>query len=248
MRMLWDSLAVELMKLKRTFALWMTLIVPALVVALEFLVVIKQGDRIAKSADVWPIFNSNISSIWAVLMLPLFVTLEAALLAQLEHANRHWKDLLVLPAPRWIFYLAKFLVLSAMVIMSTAVIYGLSIGTGNLLRVIAPRVHFGPTPWRAVTTVYLKLLSATLAMLAIQHWFSLRWRSFTVAVSTGMSAVVIGFIVVNSDYGDFYPWVMPARAFGGLPGRFNIVLITSLVIGGLALVAGAWDFVRQEFG
>jgi hypothetical protein len=246
--MLWDSLAVELLKLKRTFALWMTLIAPALVVALEFLVVIKQGDRMTKSADVWPVFNGNISSIWAVLMLPLFVTLEAALLAQLEHANRHWKELLVLPAPRSIFYLSKFLVLAAMVALSTAVIYVLSMGTGNLLRAIAPRVHFGPTPWTAVAIVYLKLVSSTLAMLAIQHWFSLRWKSFTVAVSTGMSAVVVGFVVVNSEYGDFYPWSMPAHAFGGVPGRFNVVLITSLLVGGLALAAGAWDFVRQEFG
>lgn len=81
MSVLRDSLSVELLKLKRTFALWMTLIAPALVVALEFLVMFKQGYRLAKSPDLWPVFNANVSAIWAVLMLPLFVTLEAALLA-----------------------------------------------------------------------------------------------------------------------------------------------------------------------
>lgn len=248
MSVLRDSLSVELLKLKRTFALWMTLIAPALVVALEFLVMFKQGYRLAKSPDLWPVFNANVSAIWAVLMLPLFVTLEAALLAQLEHANKHWKDLLVLPAPRWVFYVSKFLVLAAMVLLSTSAVYVLSIGCGNLLKVVRPQLHFGPTPWSTAAAVYLKLLSATLPMLAIQHWISLRWRTFTVAVSSGMSAVVVGFILVNSEYGDFYPWAMPARAFGGLPGRFNVVLLTSLIVGGLALFAGAWDFVRQEFG
>lgn len=248
MRLLAASLSVEFLKLKRTLAVWMTLVAPLVVVALQFFVTLNQSERMAKLPDVWTTFNLNVGGIWSVLMLPLFVILEAALLAQTEHANKRWKDLLVLPAPRWMFYLSKFVVLVGMVALSSVVLYLLSLGSGNLARLLRPRLHFGPTPWVAAAVMHLKLLSATVFMLAIQHWFSLRWRSFTVAVSFGISAVVVGFIVVNSNKGDFYPWAMPAHAFGGVAGRYPVVLLTSLMGGTIALAAGAWDFVRQEFG
>jgi hypothetical protein len=248
MRLLMSSLSVEILKLKRTLAFWISFLLPAVVVALQFLVNFKQADRLAKTPDMWPSMTANVAGLWAVLMLPLFVTLEAALLAQLEHSSKHWKDLFVLPAPRWMFYFSKFLVLAAMVALSTAVTYLYCLGSGNLLRIVRPQLHFGATPWAAAAVVYWKLLSATLLMVAIQHWISLRWKNFTVAVSAGIMAVVIGFIVVNSEYGDYYPWAMPAHAFGGVAGRYKVVLLTSLIAGAAALIAGAWDFTRQELG
>jgi hypothetical protein len=242
------SLSVELLKLKRTLALRMSFVAPAVVVALQVLFFFWQADRMPKTPDFWPLFTSSVAGLWAVLMLPLYITLEASLLAQLEHSNKHWKDLLVLPAPRWMFFVSKFLVLGAMVALSTGVVYLLCIGGGTLLHVIRPRLHFGPTPWGAAGLVHLKLLSATLLMITIQHWISLRWRNFTVAVSSGMLAVVIGLIVVNSEYGDYYPWAMPAHAIGLNPSRYKTILFTSLIVGAFALLAGAWDFARQELG
>ena len=248
MRLLSACLSVEFLKLKRTLALGMTVVAPAVVVALQFFVSLNQATHLTKVPDVWVPYNANIGGIWSVLMLPLFVTLEAALLAQLEHSNRHWKDLLVLPVPRSTFYLSKFLVLAGLVLLSSIVLYLLGLGAGNLTRILRPQLHFGATPWLSTAGMHLKLLSATLLMLALQHWCSLRWKTFTVAVSFGISAVVIGFIAVNSKYGDFYPWAMPAHAFIGPPGSYKIILLTSLAGGALALCAGAWDFVRQDFG
>ena len=51
----------------------------------------------------------NVLNLWAILALPLFITLETALLAQTEHSEKHWKHLFALAVPRWVYYAAKWL-------------------------------------------------------------------------------------------------------------------------------------------
>ena len=54
--------------------------------------------RFRDPAAAWLMFARASSVLWVFLMLPLFVTLESALLAGLEHGERQWKHLLALPA------------------------------------------------------------------------------------------------------------------------------------------------------
>src|SRR5687768_8102979 len=94
------ALSAEALKLRGTLALWMCLIAPATVVALYVLQMtfMDYGKRPAlPPADAWMMFAQSVLVLWALLMLPLFVTLESALLAGLEHANQQWKHLLALP-------------------------------------------------------------------------------------------------------------------------------------------------------
>jgi lantibiotic transport system permease protein len=61
-----------------------------------------------------------------VLALPLFITLEVALLAGLEHGQDHWKDLFVLPIPRWTIYTAK-LATAALLLALSLVLLGVGV-------------------------------------------------------------------------------------------------------------------------
>ena len=97
------ALHAESLKLRGTLALWMCLIAPATVVALYVLQVsfsefgMRTGGDPAKA---WFAFSQSILVLWLLLMLPLFITLQSALLAGLEHGERQWKHLLALPVPR----------------------------------------------------------------------------------------------------------------------------------------------------
>ncbi|HEV7472892.1 MAG TPA: hypothetical protein VGN90_02515, partial [Pyrinomonadaceae bacterium] len=91
-------------------------------------------------------------------------------------------------------------------------------------------------------------VSALLAV-AIQHWVSLRWHSYTVAMGFGMCAMIIGvFAVQSKSLGSWFPWSLPIRAV--LDGAAGQDRITAVAVVGATVVAiiGCWEFVKREIG
>ena len=103
------ALSAEILKTKRTLAFWMTLVTPAVVCILQLLMLLCwTGQYGAELGDAWIASSQNTYALWAILALPLFITLETALLAQTEHSEKHWKHLFAQPIPRWAAYAAKW--------------------------------------------------------------------------------------------------------------------------------------------
>ena len=98
------ALHAELLKLKRTMALKMVVLAPGIVVLL-LLFVASQAPfstvRRNAAGGEWMGLAYTHLLFWTVLMLPLFITLEAALVAGLDHAENQWKSLFARPVPRW---------------------------------------------------------------------------------------------------------------------------------------------------
>jgi lantibiotic transport system permease protein len=85
-------------------------------------------------------------------------------------------------------------------------------------------------------------------MVALHTWLAIRWRSFTVAVSIGMSATVMGFLIGQSErFGHWYPWSMPLQVLAGKGQWTSFVVAAGLAGGLLAGLAGLADFRRREF-
>src|SRR5574340_188865 len=104
------ALSAELLKLKRTLALWLAFALPAVIVFLFFLNYFQRGEfLIREDADSWKWLAQNVLILWSMLFLPLFTALETALLSGLEHSEKNWKHLFALPIPRWTIYTAKLL-------------------------------------------------------------------------------------------------------------------------------------------
>src|SRR5512143_3300985 len=95
--------SAEVLKTKRTLMLTLAFVAPLSVVFLEFIARMQHGDGLARSTAMneWLSTAQNISILWGMLVLPLFVTLETGLLGSLEHSNKTWKELYALPIPRW---------------------------------------------------------------------------------------------------------------------------------------------------
>lgn len=253
MSALMRALSAEALKLKGTLALWMCLVAPAVVTVLFVLQFAARSSSTAPvapdPAQAWQVFGQSVLGLWAFLMLPLFVTLEAALLAGLEHADRQWKHLLALPLPRGAHYLAKLAALAALVGLAFLALVALVPVGGYALMLLKPEFGIGgPPPWafllRSVALCYL----ASLLVVALQLWISVRWRSFTIAVSVGMSATVMGFLIGQSErYGHWYPWSMPMQVFGGKGQWVEFVLVASLAGGLVVALLGLADFRRREY-
>jgi ABC-2 type transport system permease protein len=239
-------LSAEQLKLRRTLALWMVLIAPAVVLLLTFLTVHQRAQYFGRGKeDPWYLLVRSIFILWGFVMLPLFVTLESALLGGLEHNERQWHNLLAMPVPRWTIFVAKLLVLAGMVIAAHAMLLSGTIGMGLLLGVLKPSLRLAwPVSWRPLIETTLWTMAGTPFLIAAHHWVSLRWRSFTTAIGFGICAVSAGFIVSQSNtFWRFYPWSWPVRA--GLDHTSPVVLIGAAVAL-FAAICACVDLSRRE--
>lgn len=246
------AMSAEVLKLKGTLALWMCLIAPLTVTALHVLqlLAIDLGKRPVPAAhDAWQFFARGQLTMWAFLMLPLFITLQAALLAGLEHGNRQWKYLLALPVPRHAHYLSKLFALTGMLVLATMTLAVLIPAGGLLLSFIKPQTGIGgPIPWRFIIESLAAITVAALLITALHTWIAIRWRSFTVSVAVGMVATVAGFLLAQSArFGHWYPWSMPVQVVAGEGQWAGFVMQAGVLGGGVVALLGLWDFRHREF-
>ena len=247
------ALRAESVKLRGTLALWMCLVAPALVVGLYVLQILTRFTGGAARtppppAEAWLMFAQSALGLWAFLMLPLLVTLQAALLAGLEHGSQQWKHLLALPLPREVHYLAKLVALAAMVLLSHLALAVLLPLGGLAVATLVPAFGLsGPPPWAWLAERLAWICAATTLLVALHTWIALHWRSFTVAVGVGMGATVAGFLIGQSaKYGPWYPWSLPVQVLASDPAVPSRVMAWSAAAGLVVALAGLAAFVRRE--
>jgi lantibiotic transport system permease protein len=242
------ALAAERLKLRRTLALRMSLVTPAVVVVLCVLQFGLTEIPLAKGnpEQSWRAFAGASFALWAFLMLPLFVTLEAALLAGIEHGDRQWKHLLALPVPRSVHYLAKWAALAGLLFGAALAFTALIAAGGGVLMLLRPEAGLGGwPPWGWLLRYCTGMVTAALFMAAIQLWVALRWGSFTIAVAAGMSATVAGFLIGQSRFGHWFPWTMPVQLFAKA-GHAAFALAASALGAAVVLAISLWEFARRE--
>ena len=248
MKMLARAISAELLKVKRTLALWMVFVAPLVVLSLQFLLLWQRGEApISRySSNPWVVIHLSTFNLYAVGMLPLFITLETALLAGIEHGPKAWKQLFALPVPRATIVTAKMLVTAAMIAMSCIVLVFGTVLCGYALAAIFPQVDFssGP-PWSDLWTGAVSMFLASWLILVLHAWVALRWPSFAFASGFGMSATVGIALIASSKYWKIYPWALPVHAAGG--SQFAGLALTLGAFGGLAFaVVACWDLARRD--
>jgi len=248
-------LYAESLKMKRTIALKMVILAPAAVASLVFFMAVNapfSTIRRGGSGGEWAGLAQNTFMFWAALMMPLYITLEAALVAGLDHSENQWKALMARPAPRWTWYVAKLIVLVLMLTASVTVLeFGIVI-SGTILPRLQPELHFAsPIPWGPMMRMGAQIAGLAFLSVSIQHWVSLRWRSFSVAIGAGIVAMVIGYVATMAtfrtpDWPQYFPWSLPMLVLSRHPESAELALWISLVVGLILSAAGCLDFCRRE--
>jgi len=253
--MLLRVLHAESLKLKRTIAVKMVVLAPAAVVLLAFLMAANAPfSTIKRGGDgkEWAGLIQLALLFWAGLMMPLYIALESALVAGLDHSENQWKSLLARPVPRWTWYVAKLIVVAAMVAASMVVLLSAIVLAGVILPYLQPELTFGwPVPWVSMLQKGAQLAGLAFLSLTIQHWVSLRWRSFSVAIGVGIVAMVIGYVSAMTtfrtpDWPQYFPWAMPMLVLSRHPQDAAGALWVTVAIGLVTAAAGCWNFCRRE--
>ncbi len=262
MKNLIHALRAETLKMKRTLAFWLTLIAPAVVVALQTLVTQQRKEYYMSmnlGAEIWFDYGLGTLVLWSLMMLPLFIALEVALIANLEHKSGQWKHLFTLPIPRGTLYAAKQLCGMALVGLSTIALVVWTVLGGWVLRFWVPGLGFETSaPIGEYARFCGFLFLGTWLITAILTWVAQRWSSFAIASAVGVAMTVMGVVVIQSDWAGLYPVTLPilvANGFSDTIQPLNILdegvrpvkeLLMGSVGGILVAIAGGWEVTRRD--
>jgi hypothetical protein len=253
--MLLRALHSELLKMKRTIALKMVVLSPAVVVLLVLFAAWQAPFSTLNRnglGNKWMVLAGLTLRVWVALMMPLYITLETALIAGLDHSDNQWKSLLARPVPRWTLYVAKLIAVVAMTVVSTLVLLCGILTDGAILTRVQPEVVFTfPVPWVAILRDGAQVMGLAFLALTIQHWVSMRWRSFSIAIGTGIVALVTGAFATaaaqqTGDWPQYFPWALPMLVLARHPQNIEAALWIGGALGVVVATAGCLDFCRRE--
>jgi lantibiotic transport system permease protein len=264
MRELVRATHVELLKLRRTLALWASLLIPLAVISMTTAVNLSRarGTKfVLDQPNGWDSLMLDLTLIlWCFVVLPLFVALETALLAGLEYRENTWKHLFALPIQRWTIYAAKLLVSYGLVCLSSLM---LAVGTGlqgSILLTLRPDLGLTrPIPWDLILWRSFSFVPAVLLMVAVQTWVAIRWRSFTVGMGLGICSTAITIMLLrtlknnmSTPYGphlaSFFPWSLPyvVIAPAATASLRETAFLVGVFAGLFASLLGGWEVARRD--
>jgi len=248
------AISAEMLKLKRTLALWLAIGAPLAVVLLNVVVYSRTHELDAPGGSALTGFAQLNFTMWTIIVLPLYVALAAALIAATDHEGDHWAHLLALPVPRASIFTAKYVATGSLLALSQLAFVAGVVGASVLLAALRPALHGQTVPVGVVVARGLESGLAAGLIVAIQTWVSLRWRSVVVGLGLGIVAV-LGLLggVARVGLGTIaiyvYPWALAPTAMGRMwethANRLPVAL-GGAVAGVLVAAAGSWWLARRD--
>lgn len=204
------SIKNELIKLKRTFAFWLTIISAIIFPLLFFIVYLIKYEKMIPALGVnpWEKFMTNLVQNSIPFLIPMFIVLITSLIIQIEHKSHGIKHLFSMPIPKWSVYYGKLSII-IISIMSTYIYFFLAVLLfGALLGMFHSELGF--LDFQPNYLKYIKMLAksfiASLGIVGIQFWMSFRFKNFIVPLGIGMTLVIIGLIVSQAPESIYFPY------------------------------------------
>jgi len=241
----------EFLKIKRTLLFYLCVGAPLVICGIMFMVFYTGGEDLMAQADGnrWFFFAELVQTYWALLFLPLFITLQSALLSGIEHNGRMWKLLYAQPVRKLDILWGKLLAVFLVIGVSQALMLPLTLAGGVLLAKLNPSLGLEASiPIGQIALLDLTVYGLAVLAISLHAWVSLKWENFVTAVTFGIIATVSGVIVMNSSIARFYPWAMP----GLIANHFFSEsfpwtnLAYSLGAGIIVILCALLDLIRQE--
>lgn len=236
---------IELLKIKRSLVIVMTLVCPVAIVALMFLMTLRAWDPPEMSGADMARFWSDVMGAWAVFMLPLYVALTTSLINGNEHRNQTWRLMLSLPIGVETLYIAKGLVAVALMVCAHIVLLV------SIVLALWGLGLFGYTLDGAFDLRSSRVLwaapVAALPMLAIQHGLSWHFRTLVLPLSVASIATFVGMWLAGTKLWLWVPWSYPSVSTTARTVEAQVLAVwLSPVMAGALLYLGMRLLRRRE--
>ena len=253
------SLIAEYKKSKRTSYLWLTIISSMLIPLILFLVYIIKPEYFIPETDVNPWLELTEGAYTAIssILFPFYIIIFISLITQIEHKNKMWKKIFVLPVRKETFFLSK-LIFILIIIFVSLIMLDIGILTAGfvsgLFRSELNFLKFAPD-FILLMKYTVFIFINVLGIVSIQYLLSLFFKHFILPVATGIFLTVTALILVNVWKGaKYFPYAFPQIYLNDLSGMIEIkhygILSISEIVSLLTFVAisaiGLIIFVKQK--
>jgi hypothetical protein len=185
--------AVEIVKLRTTFAFWLTLIYPLGTVLLVTLLWI--GMRNSKNVNTDQFIN-NLGNT-AAFFLPFFIVLIISVACNTEHKSSMMKHILALPVPRPLLYIGKFTGILIFIIMALILTLILTYGSLLFCGMISPKLGFGTSfNHGLLIKMVVRAYIAAAFIYSFQYWLGMRLRNLTMPVAIGSALLILPIAIL----------------------------------------------------
>lgn len=210
---LFISLRTELIKTRRSAAMWLAITGAVLIPVIYFLFyTIKPAKAVEQLGSApWEYHFLQGWQAFAGFLLPMFIILICSLVPQIEYKNNTWKQVYASPQSLGDIYFSKYIAIIIMVLLLFV--------TFNVLMIIlayVPNMFHAQLPFfkSAIPVFKLLMLSvhtfvSLLAIIALQYWLSLRFRNFITPIGIGLGLLVATMVAMGWRHIDKLPYAYP---------------------------------------
>ena len=235
------ALVAELLKYRRTVALWLALGIPALIAGLAWVILTQSELANAEADRKWAVLLGATAQNWVTTCLPIGGAILIGMVWGLEHSSNQLKSILAQPPSRHAIFWAKTTGIFALIAIGTTFL-------GLLTAMVALAVGIGPVRWDVAFEIPFRALLGALPALALISWLAQRFSSFALPLIAGVAGLVIGGVASNSE--EYWPYVPWSWSIVASMGADSSAKATALALGlgvGIAALAGSWlHFFRAD--
>ncbi len=239
------------MKIKNTWALWLSVLAPLSSIGMTFLVFFFKGHLMLKpGTDPWMMWAGNNFAATAQLLVPLYLALITALVNGTEHQSGGWKQLYALPVPRWWVFLNKFLLQFGLMLLAYVVFWLGVLAGGYLLGLVRPGLgfqHFHHV--QSISLNAFRILVGSLFIFTLQFCISFRFKSIALSIGLGILFTLAFLIGSRWEHIGYYPYSWPyfSSAYNLKEAQVFVPQMGYSLAGSLVLfLLGLWDSCRKQ--
>jgi lantibiotic transport system permease protein len=253
-----NALRAELLKTKRTAAIWVCVIGAAFIPVLFFIIYMARPDRMAPNINMDP-WNNHFTEIFGgsgMFILPMTIIVASSLLMQIEVKNNAWKQLYTTPLSPTVVFISKLLMLIGMIIFFLLLCYFFILLVGLLTALFNSDYNFLRV-WPNQSYIFKTLawyFYFLLPVIALQYFLSLKFKNFIVGIGVGMALVIAGLILINWEklylfpysYFSFFGSSMENDNFYSMPIFSSMIKWCAIYTFAILSIAYADNMLRKE--
>ncbi|MBI9050185.1 MAG: ABC transporter permease [Anaerolineaceae bacterium] len=244
--------SAELLKLKRTIAFLLTILIPVLLIILIIFMVLDRGLENYNKEMFNHLLNFTFS-IWPMIVMPMFLSIATGLIGSMETTTGQWKHIFCLPIPKWKILFTKWLAIITLTFVSHAQVVLLFLGSFPIIQLFVPQVSYIPFMDTLDFLWFLIILCvASVGLTSIHFVFSLIFPGLVGNIGLGISAVTLSMgLTWAGNFFQFFPWTVPLAAlanFVELDTSFMPItaMLISLITAIIWLLPGIRLFSRKD--
>lgn len=200
----------EFIKLKRTFAFWLTIISALFIPVIYFLFYFFKHEKLVPAEGINPWDEFLIQQIKAAipLLVPMFIVLVTSLIVQIEHKSSSIKHLFALPITKSSVYFGKLTVVVFTILIAYTLFFFFMLVSGCFVGAIHNDLQllaFTPNIKESVKLLFTSYI-AILGVVGLQFWLSFRVKNFIIPLGIGLVLVVTGLIVYKAEEAVYFPY------------------------------------------